>query len=188
MLPSLLQTTRSIKVKLAAQELQDSCCNTGAHHFLVSFLGERQSILILLSSIFYCNIMLIVYFGKSILVISFLSSSAFLCFPFHFCKFHLGKSRLVISFLSVLHFLAFLFNSANFHSTSSFQLAAICFINFSFYRYYQCGEKRKKTNQKDFLSCLIGIEITQENFFPTPPLLHIANLLSSSVAVIKKNH
>ena len=89
------------KVKLATQELQHFCYNTSAHHFLAPFLGKLQSILwLLLSSISSCNILLIVYFNKS---------------------------RLVISFLSVLHFLAFLFNFANFHSTSSFQLVAIFF-------------------------------------------------------------
>jgi len=48
-------------------------------------------------------------------------------------------------------------------------------------------EKKTKTNQKDFLSCLIGVEIIQENSCPTPPPHDTANLLSSSVAVIKKN-
>jgi len=47
--------------------------------------------------------------------------------------------------------------------------------------------KETKINQKDFISCLVGIEIIQENVFPTPPLLHTANLLSSSMAAIKKH-
>jgi len=49
------------------------------------------------------------------------------------------------------------------------------------------GKKRQKPTKKDFLSCLVGIEITQEKFCPTPPLLHTASLLSSSAAAIRKN-
>jgi len=52
----------------------------------------------------------------------------------------------------------------------------------------QVQEKKKeaKINQKDFISCLVGVEIIQKNDCTTPPLLHTANLLSSSMAVIKE--
>ena len=103
--------------------------------FLAPLPGKRQSIGdCCFSSIFYCNILQIVYFSKSRLVISFPPSSAFPFFPFQFCKFYFSK------FISV-------------------SCKLFCSINFSFCRYNQCGEKETKTNQKDFLSCLVGIEI-----------------------------
>jgi len=48
------------------------------------------------------------------------------------------------------------------------------------------SRKKAKINQKYFLSCLVGVEIIQKNDCTMPPLLHTANLLSSSIPVSKE--
>jgi len=53
--------------------------------------------------------------------------------------------------------------------------------------FWQVQAEKNKNHQKDFLSCLLGVEIIQENVCPTPPLLHTTNHLSSLMAAIKKH-
>lgn len=57
----------------------------------------------------------------------------------------------------------------------------------SIYFSFSSTSREKKISQKDFLSCLVGVELSQKNICIMPPLLHIANLLSSSMVVINKN-